>query len=67
MDSSMINLVAGVEFPSKFHYQNKEIKFDSRFKKQNEGKEKLLLFIKNSFNKFPRQIAFLQKIMSELN
>jgi hypothetical protein len=65
-DSSMIDVVAEVKIPYKIHYQNKEI-LNGNLKKQNEGKEKLMLFVKNGINKFPRQVALLQKIMSELD
>jgi hypothetical protein len=65
-DSSIINLVASVKIPYKFHYKNEEMIFIGNLRKQSEGKEKLASIVKNSFKKFPTQIALLNKILKEL-
>ena len=66
LDNSIIDYVTGTKMRYKFHYEDNEMILDSRLKKQVEGKEKLVLFIKNSFSKFPMQKALLNKILKEL-
>ena len=66
-DHSIIGLVSKVEYAFKFHYENKILIFDRKLKRQVEGKEKLRQIVKNSIDKFPLQIAFLQKILRELD
>ncbi|MEP7236883.1 MAG: hypothetical protein ABI685_03420 [Ferruginibacter sp.] len=66
-DSSTIKLVSEVKMYNRFHYENGEMVFNGKLKKQDEGKEKLALFIKNGFYKFPMQVALLNQILNELN
>jgi hypothetical protein len=63
---SVIDVLSKVEFPYKFHCDNNSLMFDGKLKKQNEGKEKLISLVMNSYKKFPIQRAFLNMILGEL-
>lgn len=60
-DHSNIELVSKVEYAFKFHYEKGNLIFDGKLKRQTEGKEWLIQFVKNSFIKFPQQILFYKK------
>jgi len=66
-DGSTVEVVSESMSGYKFHYENGELIFNGRLKKQREGKEKLALIIKDSYKKYSQQKVFLQKIMKELD